>query len=894
MSSSIEVPMSRPGFGKAAFKKSTVACNVFRVEILNAFPKQFVFQYSVHITDSKDWSPPVVLRKRVFKKIFENLNGRSPPIYPVFDGDKLAFSHEDIPKDLLTGEVNATKPNEKDNIFKYTLTPIKGDVIKGSELATLLLGAQHPKFTMRSDEDKLSALNKAKQLFQALNIAIKYPISIDENRSFSTNRAVFPFRGGENCEKRISGGVLLKRGYMANLRVGTNTSGQGAPNNLLLSIDSTCAAFIDVEPGCLVNVASNILKCDPRQLFDLRDDKKRNLLRVLRKLRIRIKRNPNDPGIIRAIYGFGSSSATERFQTEEGEETVQGFFQKHHGVELRGPHFPTVQTSSKKTVLYPMELCEVLPYQQYKLKLQADQQQDALVFQTSRPEDRFSDIRNGYYGMMSQEARDLAAAYGLAFSRDWLDVPCRVLEPTHLIYGERGSARAERGQWNIARPPRKLLQPGELRSWAVMTLTQRNLNEGEVMNFFRAFSDKLNQLGINWTKGKIPIVRCQGTSLSDIRSALLDTGKQAFQAFGSGPQIIICVTEEKSQYYSMIKTESDQLADKGVTTQCMITKHLRNAQDQYLTNLALKLNIKIGGTNHAVPALGRITQGVDLSHQNLGSGLKPSVVGMVGTMDQNLCRYSGVVGVQPLLEPANERSRPRSQEPIEKFEDMLYQLLVRWKESFPVPQFPKKIIIFRDGVSEGEFGQVLLREFVGAKTALKRIGDTNNVCKVTFIVCAKSHRIRFLASPAEQDKSGNAPAGLIVDQELGDPHLFDFFCQSQGGLKGTSRPCRYCVLKDENCFSPDDLQELINSVCSSYQPATRSVGMAAPAYYADILADRGRMWLNVDDDHASSLAGTSQGEQTEEHRFADLEAFNDKVDNMMKKIDKVNHTMWWT
>ncbi|EGF99795.1 uncharacterized protein MELLADRAFT_40099 [Melampsora larici-populina 98AG31] len=98
-----------------------------------------------------------------------------------------------------------------------------------------------------------------------------------------------------------------------------------------------------------------------------------------------------------------------------------------------------------------------------------------------------------------------------------------------------------------------------------------------------------------------------------------------------------------------------------------------------------------------------------------------------------------------------------------------------------------------------------------------------------------SHRIRFLASQAEQDKSGNAPAGMVVDQEIGDPHLFDFFCQSQGGLKGTSRPCRYCVLKDENCFSPDNLQELINSVCSSYQPATRSVGIAAPAYVSYII-----------------------------------------------------------
>ncbi|KAH9817066.1 hypothetical protein DFH28DRAFT_890100, partial [Melampsora americana] len=55
--------------------------------------------------------------------------------------------------------------------------------------------------------------------------------------------------------------------------------------------------------------------------------------------------------------------------------------------------------------------------------------------------------------------------------------------------------------------------------------------------------------------------------------------------------------------------------------------------------------------------------------------------------------------------------------------------------------------------------------------------------------------IRFFASPAEQDKSGNTPAGMVVDQEIRDPHLFDFFCtQYLQGLEGTN-----------------DLQELVNS-----------------------------------------------------------------------------------
>lgn len=737
-------------------------------------------------------------------------------------------------------------------------------------------------------------LIKAKQILQAHNIAIKYPIASEENRSFSTSRAVFPFGAPE---LHISGGAVLKRGFIANLRVGTNTAPGNAFNNLLFSVDTTCAAF--VVPGNLVEVSARILDCQTKDLSNLRDDKKLILRRVLRKLKIRIIRSPDDPGITRSIYDFGSSSADERFQTEDGEHTVQSFFEKHHGMQLRYPHVPTVQTSATKKALYPMELCEVLPNQQYKLKLQSDQQQKALAFQTSRPHQRFLEIKKGYHSMMTDRARALSDAYGLRISEDFLKVPCRVLQSTKLSYGQGGSAMAKEGQWNIARPPLKLFKPGVIFSWGVMVCDPR-VNNGELDNFFRAFVRKKNEIGLKCPEKKPPFVRLQGLSLNDIRAGLRETGQQARHIFGSDPQVIICVTEDKSQFYHIIKHEGDQLADKGVTTQCMVAKHLYKAQDQYLTNLALKINIKIGGTNHVVPALHKLTKGptmivgVDLSHQNLGSVLKPSVVGMVATMDSTLCRYSGVVGIQPLLEPANENSRPRSQEPIEKFEDMLYQHLKRWKVAFPNHVFPQKLIIFRDGVSEGEFGQVLLQEFVGAKAALKMIGDEKNECKITFIVCAKSHRIRFAPQQHEQDRSGNARAGTIVDQVIGDPHLFDFFCQSQAGVLGTSRPCRYCVLKDESEFSVDDLQELVNSVCSSYQPATRSVGIAAPAYYADILADRGRMWLNVDDDGQSSVIGNSQYEQTEQHRMADLEAYNDKINNMMRKINCVNHTMWWT
>lgn len=99
----------------------------------------------------------------------------------------------------------------------------------------------------------------------------------------------------------------------------------------------------------------------------------------------------------------------------------------------------------------------------------------------------------------------------------------------------------------------------------------------------------------------------------------------------------------------------------------------------------------------------------------------------------------------------------------------------------------------------------------------------------------------------EGDRSGNCPAGTVVDRDVAHPTEFDFYLQSHGGLLGTSRPAHYNVLLDENnftcvvylstrlqlitfVFSPDGLQQLSFALCHVYARSTRSVSIPAPVY----------------------------------------------------------------
>ncbi|CAH7687285.1 hypothetical protein BY996DRAFT_4564285, partial [Phakopsora pachyrhizi] len=85
------------------------------------------------------------------------------------------------------------------------------------------------------------------------------------------------------------------------------------------------------------------------------------------------------------------------------------------------------------------------------------------------------------------------------------------------------------------------------------------------------------------------------------------------------------------------------------------------------------------------------------------------------------------------------------------------------------------------------------------------------------------HRIGFEPHPDDADRSGNSQPGTIVYKVLGDSFLYNFFLQSLAGVKGTSCPTRYILLHHETNYTVNDLQKIVNSLCSGFQRATRSV-----------------------------------------------------------------------
>lgn len=108
----------------------------------------------------------------------------------------------------------------------------------------------------------------------------------------------------------------------------------------------------------------------------------------------------------------------------------------------------------------------------------------------------------------------------------------------------------------------------------------------------------------------------------------------------------------------------------------------------------------------------------------------------------------------------------------------------------------------------------------------------------------------------------NIVAGTVIDTDITSGTLWEFYLNSHQGIQGTNRPSKYTVLIDENEMSADQLQNYIFRLSHGYARCTRSVSMVNAAYYAHLLAFRGRCLLNEgsDDDFPVSSGGHSRAE----------------------------------
>ncbi|KAL6509670.1 argonaute 1 [Orobanche gracilis] len=806
-SKSMRFPL-RPDKGQKGIK-CIVKANHFLAEL----PEKDLHQYDVSIT------PEVTscgVNRAVIRQLVdlyrESLLGNRLPVY---DGRKSLYTAGPLPfasKDFritLVDEEEGPGSSRREREFRV--------VIKFAARADLhhlgmFLQGRHP--------------DAPQEALQVLDIVLRELPTSPASRLCPVGRSFYSPDVGS--KQSLGEGLESWRGFYQSIRP--------TQMGLSLNIDMSSTAFF--EPLPVINFVIQLLNRDVlgRPLSDTDRVKIKKALRGV-KVEFTHRGNMRRKYCISGLTSQATRELTFPVDERGTMKSVVEYFRETYGFVIQHPQWPCLQVqvgNTQKPNYLPMEVCKIVEGQRYSKRLNERQITALLIVTCQRPQQRQNDIVETVR-LNRYDADPYAREFGITISGNLAQVEARVLPPPRLKYHDSGREKdclPQVGQWNMM---------------------NKDFNPEPILPVLSARPDQVE--------------RILKSRFHDVMTKLHSNGKKELDL------LIVVLPDNNGPLYGELKRICE--TDLGTVSQCCLSKHVYRMSKQYLANVALKINVKVGGRNTVlVDALSRrmplvsdrptIIFGADVTHPHPDEDSSPSIAAVVASQDwPEITKYAGLVSAQAHRQELIQDLYKTWQDPVKgtMHGGMIMELLISFRRS--TGQKPTRIIFYRDGVSEGQFYQVLLFELDAIRKACAAL-EPNYQPTVTFVVVQKRHHTRLFANNHDDkrsvDRSGNILPGTVIDSKICHPTEFDFYLCSHAGIQGTSRPAHYHVLWDENKFTADGLQSLTNNLCYTYARCTRSVSIVPPAYYAHMAAFRARFYLEPETSDSGSMAsGAGRG-----------------------------------
>eukprot|EP00088_Acartia_fossae_P024862 TRINITY_DN2571_c0_g1_i14.p1 TRINITY_DN2571_c0_g1~~TRINITY_DN2571_c0_g1_i14.p1 ORF type:complete len:919 (-),score=292.46 TRINITY_DN2571_c0_g1_i14:527-3283(-) len=515
------------------------------------------------------------------------------------------------------------------------------------------------------------------------------------------------------------------------------------------------------------------------------------------------------------------SSPKSTFKLYTGDEiSYMEYYKKFYSITIKDPNQPMLIHRTKKKMVDGKEeerIISLVPELCRMTGMTDEMRSDFRVMKDVANATRITpDKRQQCLRKFLENVRDnkdcqaILSDWGLELDTEPVRLEARTLAPEKLQLGKGKEFQVnQKVDWGRETTSNHCLVPKNINKWHVV-YTERN--KSVVAGMIDLFKKQGPRMGIQVSQ---PTQTCLANDrtesyCSDIRSQV---EKQ------TGLQLIVAVMPmEREDRYGAVKRLCN--TDLPIPSQVVNAKTISNEKRvmSVVQKIILQVNCKLGGelwgSNIPIPQL--MCVGVDVYHDK--NQKKESVVAMVASMNSTMSAYASACGFQ----------RP-GQEIIDVMKVLLGKLVAKYKEANGVA--PTKILLYRDGVGDGDIGSNVLHEVDCIESLLEQ---TNVQAKFSFIVVQKRINMRFFNLVGNQYT--NPLPGSLLDHTIMKKGFLDFILVSQFASETVVCPTHYIIVKDNTGLSLDHIQRISYKLTHQYFNWSGTVKIPAPVQYAHKLA----------------------------------------------------------
>ncbi|KAH7314219.1 Piwi domain-containing protein [Rhexocercosporidium sp. MPI-PUGE-AT-0058] len=638
---------------------------------------------------------------------------------------------------------------------------------------------------------------------------------------------------------------MIRKGFYSSMRPGVGS--------VLLNVNTTTSAFF-----APIKLSTWIKLCwkneGPAQVCP----KFRSFCKNLR-VTFNLHHERGRKWIISDISNHSVDNTT--FQLKNGGlESVRRYIEATYNTRINANGYCINVGSMSKKIWYPAELLTIVDWQVVNKVLPGTFGAETVKIAERKPGQHKDLIENTALSFLGLDPKTtFYKDFGMKTVNTFIRVESKKVNPPKLKFKGKSVLEVSMGSWNIGRES--------------FNIGSKSLHRLSVISFCRSASPDGLSMIQNGLKvygvanGSNPFPRtvvevtepALGNTYREICQEVLNKAHAALKTKEIPPIILVVLETHSIPLYAEIKRWGDCIA--GVPTVCITKAKLEGANAELAANI-WQFNLKLRGVSHSVDNIvppSTMIVGADCTHPADNAPGRPSIAGIVATNDETSFHYL-----------ASARLQTGKQEYIEDLRSMIKERVKAWymkmkdMPTHPVGKrtgdawFPKRILFYRDGVSESQYGMVRHQELpqitagcLDAVREIRAIGRHSHTISdkfkyepdITLIVVTKRHHARFYDWRIEPSGTANLPPGTVVDSDVVTPNHVGFYLQAHASPMGTARSSHYVVLEDTCKYDMKKLQDMTNKISYTGARATKALSVCTPAQYADFLCDRLRCYM---------------------------------------------------